>query len=238
MASHLDLEEQEQLDQIKAFWRAYGNLITWVLVGVLAAYAGWNAWQYWQRDQSSKAAGMYDEVERAVIAGDAERAAKVFADLSARYPRTAFAEQAGLITAKVQVDKAQNDAAKTTLGWVAEHATETEYRASARLRLAGLLMEAKQYDEALKQLAAAVPPSFEGLVADRRGDILFAQGKKAEAVTAYEQAYKAIDPVVDYRRVVEAKLIALGAAAVVDALAPAAAASAASPNAAASGAQP
>jgi predicted negative regulator of RcsB-dependent stress response len=212
MATHLDLEEQEQLDQLKHFWRAYGNLITWTLVLVLGAYAAWNGWNYWQRDQAGKAAGMYDEVERAALAGEADRAAKVFADLKERYPRTTFAEQAALLTAKVQFDKGQSDAAQATLAWVADNASETEYRASARLRLAGLLMDAKKHDEALKQLAGDVPPTYTALVADRRGDILLAQSKKDEAVAAYQQAFKDMAPTLDYRRLVEAKLIALGAA--------------------------
>ena len=217
MATHLDLEEQEQLDQLKHFWRAYGNLITWTLVLVLGAYAAWNGWNYWQRDQASKAGGMYDEVERAVLAGEADRAAKVFADLKDRYPGTTFAEQAALLTAQIQFDKGQADAAQATLTWVADQAREPEYRASARLRLAGLLLDAKKYDEALTRLAGDVPPSYEALVADRRGDVLQAQGKKAEAVAAYQQAFKGLERTLDYRRLVEAKLIALGAAPVDDA---------------------
>jgi predicted negative regulator of RcsB-dependent stress response len=212
MASHLDLEEQEQLDQLKHFWRQYGNALTWVLVAVLAAYAGWNGWNWWQRDQASKAGGMYDELERAVLATDADRAAKVFAEMQSRYPGTTFTEQAALLTAKAQFDKGQVDAARATLTWLAEHAGEAEYRVSARLRLAGILADAKQYDEALQQLSGSVPPSHEALVADRRGDVLLAQGKKAEAVAAFQAAHKAMDRTLDYRSLIEGKLVALGAA--------------------------
>jgi predicted negative regulator of RcsB-dependent stress response len=212
MASHLDLEEQEQLDQIKHFWAKFGNLITWVLLVVLTAYAGWNGWQYWQRDQSAKASGIYDELERSAQAGDAERVTKVWADLQSRYPSTAFAEQGGLLAAKVQFDKGQADAARGTLEWVAANAKEDEYRALARLRLAGVHLEAKRFDEALKLVTSDVPESLTALAADRRGDILQAQAKPAEAVAAYQQAWKALGKEVDYRRLVEAKLVALGAA--------------------------
>ena len=61
---HLDLEEQEQLDQLKHFWKQYGNLITWVLIAVLGAYAGWNGYQYWQRSQAAQASALYGEIER------------------------------------------------------------------------------------------------------------------------------------------------------------------------------
>ena len=211
MATQLDLQEQEQLDALKAFWNKQGNLITWTLVLVLAAFAGWNGWQWYQRDQAVKAGAMFDELDRAARAGDAERVGRVFGDLKERYPRTAFAQQGGLLAAKTQFDKGQADAAKATLVWVADNAIEEEMRTVARLRLAALQSEAKQYDEALKTLAAAKAPGFEGLVEDRRGDVLLAQGKAVEARTAYQAAYKAMGERVDYRRLIEAKMIALGA---------------------------
>jgi predicted negative regulator of RcsB-dependent stress response len=212
MATQLDLEEQEQLDQLKHFWKQYGNLITWVLILALGAFAAFNGWTWWQRDQAAKAGAMYDELDRAAQAGDAARAARIFADLKERYPRTAFAQQGGLLTAKAQVDKGQVDAARESLAWVSEHAVEPEYQTVARTRLAGVLMDQKKYDEALKQLDGATAKEFEALVADRRGDILLAQGKKDEARAAYQKAYAAMDPKVEYRRLIEAKLTAMGAA--------------------------
>jgi predicted negative regulator of RcsB-dependent stress response len=212
MATQLDLQEQEQLDALKAFWKNYGNLITWTLILVLGAFAAWNGWQYWQRDQAVKAGAMFDELDRSAQAGDAEKAGRVFADLKERFPRTAFAQQGGLLVAKAQFDKGQSDAAKASLTWVADKGVEDEMRTVARLRLAALLSEAKQYDEALKTLADAKAAGFEGLVADRRGDVLTLQGKPAEARAAYEAAYKAMDEKVDYRRLIQAKLAAMGAA--------------------------
>lgn len=213
MATHLDLEEQEQLDQLKAFWKQYGNLITWTITLALAAFAAWNGWNWWQREQAGKASAMYDALEQAAQAGDAERSAGIFKDLRERYPRTAYAGQGGLLTAKVQADKKQADAAQATLTWVADNAGETEYRTIAKLRLAGLLIDAKKYDEALKQLdAAGGGKEFEALVADRRGDVLLAQGKTEEAKAAYLAAWKAMDDKVGYRRLIDAKLTSLGAA--------------------------
>jgi predicted negative regulator of RcsB-dependent stress response len=212
MATQLDLQEQEQLDALKAFWKQYGNLITWLLIVLLGAYAGWNGWQYWQRDQGIKAGAMFDELDRSVQAGDAERSARVFKDLQDRYGRTIYAAQAGLLTARVQFDKGQADAARATLTWVAEKGADDGLKTVARLRLAGLLLDAKQPDEALKQLDAATAPGFEALVADRRGDALLAKGQKDPARAAYELAFKGMDGRQDYRRLVEAKLTAMGAA--------------------------
>ena len=221
MATSLDLQEQEQLDALKAFWKQYGNLVTWVIILALGAFAAWNGWNWWQRDQGAKAGAMYEELDRAVAAGDVDKVGRVFADLKERFPRTAFAQQAGLAAARLQFEKGRPDDAKAALTWVAGNASEDEYRTVARLRLAAVLAEAKQYDEALKQLDDAKAPTFEALVADRRGDVLLAQGKADQARTAFQAAWAAMDEKLDYRRLVEAKLVSLG-------VAPVAAASAAS----------
>ncbi|MDP9044827.1 MAG: tetratricopeptide repeat protein [Pseudomonadota bacterium] len=212
MATHLDLEEQEQLDQLKAFWSRYGNLITWLVIVVLGGFAAWNGWNYWQRDQAAKAGSMFDQLDQAAQAGDADQASRVFGDMKERFPRTAFTEQGGLLAAKVQLDKGQTDAALATLAWVSAHAAETEYQTVARLRAAGVLLDQKKYDDALKQLDGASAADFAALVDDRRGDVLAAQGKKEEAKAAYLKAWKAMDTTVDYRRLIDAKLTAMGAA--------------------------
>jgi predicted negative regulator of RcsB-dependent stress response len=227
MASPLDLQEQEQLDQIKSFWNQYGHLITWTVTLALAGFAAWNGWQWWQREQGAKAGALYDELERIAASGDVDKTARAFGDLKERFPRTLQAQQGALLAAKVQVDKAQADTALATLAWLADNAGEDELRGIARLRAAGLLLDQKKYDEALKQLDAAQqgkPREFDALIADRRGDVLAAQGKRSEAVTAWQAAYQAINAKSEYRSLIDAKLTAMGAAP-----APAAAASRAQP---------
>ena len=210
MAKHLDLEEQEQLDQLKHFWKEYGNLISWVLIFVFGAIAAWNGWQYWERTQAVQAANLYDEVERAAAAGDTARVERAFADIKDKFPRTTYAQQAGLLAAKTLVDKGNTDGAKAALVWVADKSSDEGYVAIAHLRLASLLLDSKSYDEALKQLAGDFPKAFEGLAADRRGDVFQAQGKRTEAKAEYIKAYKAFDERTEYRRLLEVKLSALG----------------------------
>jgi len=212
MATHLDLEEQEQLDQLKTFWKQYGNLVTWLLIAVLAGYAAWNGWNYWQRDQAVKAGAMFDQLDKAAQAGDADQAGRIFGDMKERFPRTAFTQQGGLLAAKVQFEKGQADAALVSLAWVGSNAAESEYQTVARLRAAGVLLDQKKYDDALKQLDGASAPEFAALVADRRGDVLLAQGKADDAKAAFNKAWLAMDSKVEYRRLIEAKLTALGAA--------------------------
>ena len=210
MASHLDLEEQEQLDELKAFWKRWGNLITWGLTAVLVAYASWQGYNYYQRDQAAKAAAMYDELDRAVQAADADKTGAVFKDLKERFPRTAYAAQAALQTAKVQFDKGQIDNARASLIWAVDNASEVQMRDIARLRLAGVQLDAKQFDDAAKTLDAVKSPDFAALVADRRGDLFTLQAKPDLAKAEYQKAYAAMDKSLEYRKLIEAKLASLG----------------------------
>ncbi|NDP37782.1 MAG: tetratricopeptide repeat protein [Rhodoferax sp.] len=210
MAKQLDLEEQEQLDELKHFWKSYGNAITWALIVVLGAFASWNFYQYWQRSQATQAAAMFDEVERVVTAADAAKIDRAFADMKDRFAATTYAHQAGLLVAKHYYDVGNVDAAKSALTWVVDKSSDPGYQAVAKLRLAGLLMDSKAFDEALTQLSGSFPASFEALVADRKGDILLLQGKKQEAIAEYEKAFKSFDQRTEYRRLVEVKLNSLG----------------------------
>ena len=210
MANHLDLEEQEQLDQLKHLWNTWGTLISSVLLVVTVALVGWNGYQYWLNRQASQAAALYDAVDVAARAGDQGRMAQAFGDLKAKYAGTTQAGQAGLALAKTLVEAGNEDGAKEVLTWVASQSGDEGLKALARLRLASVLMDQKNYDEALKQLSSGVPLEFEAAAADRRGDIYLSQDKRTEAVAEYSKAYKLLEDSVEYRRLVEVKLGALG----------------------------
>jgi len=210
MATPLDLEEQEQLDQIKHFWNTWGTLITSVLLVAALAFAGWNGWQYYQRSQAAQAAALYDTLERNVEAGDPALVDRTFGEMKDRFGSTIYAQQAGLLAAKALHDKGNADGSRAALTWVADKAIDPGYQAIARLRLAAELLDSKAYDDALKQLGGSFPKEFEPLVADRKGDIYLAQGKRDEARAEYQKAWSAFEPRTDYRRLVEIKLNAVG----------------------------
>lgn len=210
MANHLDLEEQEQLDQLKHFWKQYGNLITWGLIVVLGSVAAWNGYNIWQRNQSVQAAAMYDEVEKVVRGGDVQKAERAFTDMRDRFSKAVYTQQAGLLVAKMAYEAGKTDSAKSTLSWLSENAADKGYASVARLRLSAVLIEGKAYDDALKLLGAGMVEEFTALADDRKGDIYALQGKKAEAKAEYQKAYKAFDEQSEYRRLVSVKLNALG----------------------------
>jgi predicted negative regulator of RcsB-dependent stress response len=210
MANQLDLEEQEQLDELKHFWSKYGNLISGVLIVVMLALAGWNGYNYWQRSQAAQAAAMYDEMGKSLAGGDVAKAERTFNDMKDRYARATYTQQAGLALAKMAADASKPDVAKAALQWVADKSGDEGYAAIASLRLANIYLDAKQYPEALKALDAAKGDAFAALVSDRRGDVLLLQGQRDAAKAAYLTAFKAFDERSEYRRLVRVKLNALG----------------------------
>jgi predicted negative regulator of RcsB-dependent stress response len=211
MASPLDLEEQEQLDELKHFWKRWGDLITWVLIAVLGSYAAWMGWQSYTAKQAMQSAALYDTVERAALGGDMALLDRSVSDIKDKFASTSYAQQAALLAARVYNDKDRKADAKAQLSWVIDKASDEGYQALARLRLAALLVEDKAYDDARKQLSAKTPAAFAPLMSDRLGDLAVLQSQPTEAVQHYKAAWKGFEPNADYRRLVAVKLAALGA---------------------------
>jgi predicted negative regulator of RcsB-dependent stress response len=211
MSKHLDLEEQEQLDQLKYFWKQYGNAITWLLILVMGSYAGWNGYQYWQKQQSTKAGALFDEVERAASTGDTSKLERAWNDMKDRFPGTTYAAQSALLAGKTFQQAEKFDAAVAALKWASESASDEASVQLARLRLANLQIQQKAYDDASKTLAKPFTPAFTGLALDIQGDLYMAQNKSQDAVKAYTDAWSKLEVNNEYRRLVQAKLNALGA---------------------------
>jgi predicted negative regulator of RcsB-dependent stress response len=207
-----DLEEQEQLASMKAWWNRYGNLLTWLLIIALAAYAGWSGWNYYQRNQSAQAALLYEELQRAVAAKDNARVQRAAGDMQDKYGRSAYAQMSALTAARAAFDANDLKAAKAQLQWVIDNGRDDEYKAIAKIRLAGILLDEKAYDDGLKLLSGDFPAQFAGAVADRKGDILVAQNKMEEARAAYLLALDKTDQRNPGRQLIQLKLDAIGGA--------------------------
>ena len=205
-----DLEEQEQIETLKSWWAKFGNLVTWLVIAGLTAYAGWSGWNYYQRNQAAQAGQLYDEMSKAVAAKDNVKVLRAATDMREKFARTAYAEMAALTAAKLAFDSNDLNGAKAQLQWVVDNGRDEEYRALARIRLAGVLLDEKAYEEGLKVLSAGVPAAFASARADRRGDLLMAQNKVAEARTAYQEALQKADAKSPGRQLIQLKLDAIG----------------------------
>ena len=208
----LDLQEQEQIDTLKAWWKDNSNWVLGIVVAALVVVLGWRGWETYQNNQASQAATLYQQFVEQLSSNDAKRVNDAAAAVMDKYSGSAYAPRAALIAA--QVNEADKDVAKarTQLQWVIDHAKEEGLRSVAMLRMASLLLDAKDDAGALKLLDEKHPASFDALYLDMKGDVLAAEGKQAQARTAYQQAYDKLDAKNNYRNLVQMKMDALGAA--------------------------
>ena len=208
----LDLQEQEQIEALKAWWNDNGNYLLGALLVIAVAMGGWRGWQYYQHKQSSDAATLYSEFTMQLGSNDAKRVNDAAAAVMDRFASTPYAARAALLAAQVNEMVKDTAHAKSQLQWVIDHAAEAALKDVARLRLASVLLDEKNYPDAMKLLEARHPASFDGLYADVRGDVLSAQGKTGEARTAFKLAYEKINAQSMYRNLIQMKLDALGSA--------------------------
>ena len=205
-----DLEEQEQLDEIKAWWKQYRNLVLLAVVAAAVTVGSIQGWRYYQNKQAFEAGGLYIQMQSAVDSGDPKKAQDIAAMLVDRYPRTGYAGLAALTGAKAAYESGDTAAAKTRLQWVADNGKDAEMRDIARLRLAAVLLDEKSHDAALTLLAAPHADTLSALYADLKADVLVAQGKSEEARGAYQLALDKSAARSAYRALIQVKLDALG----------------------------
>lgn len=185
--AHYDLEEQEQLDSIKTWWKMYGNLVSGALLAVSLSVLAWQGWGRYQAGQSAEAAAIYSVLEQAVALHDLQKVKSAAGELAEKYGNTSYAALGTLLAAKESFEAGDLKTARAQLTWVADKGRD-EIRDLARLRLAAVLLDEKVFDEALKHLDAKHAPAFDARFLDLKGDVLAAQGKKPEARTAYQAA--------------------------------------------------
>jgi predicted negative regulator of RcsB-dependent stress response len=205
-----DLEEQEQIDAIKAWWNEYGTLVVLALAACFITIAAFQGWRYYRTQQSGNAATLFSQLDQAERGNDPKRVRDIAAQIVDKYGSTPYGAMAALAAAKASYNTGEIEEAKKNLQWAVDKAKQDEIRDVSRLRLAGVLLDEKKYDEALKVLSAKPSEAYATLYSDLRGDVLAEQGKAAEARAAYQAALEKLDAGSPYRRIVEVKLDALG----------------------------
>jgi predicted negative regulator of RcsB-dependent stress response len=205
-----DLEEQEQIAEIKAWWKRYGNLVLLATTAALLTVAAHQGWRYYRFQQSLSAITLYEQLEQAERAAEHKKVRDIAAQITNKYGPTVYATMAALASAKAAFLTGDLATAKAQLQWVVDNARDDEIKDIARLRLAGVLLDEKNYDAALKALEKKPVDSLTGLYADLKGDILAAQGKHAEARSAYQLALDKSESGSAYRATIQLKLDALG----------------------------
>jgi predicted negative regulator of RcsB-dependent stress response len=207
-----DLEEQEQIETLKSWWKQYGTLVLLGVVACLVTIAAIQGWRYYRAQQAERASVLFNQLEQAEAANDSKKVRDIAVQIIDKHGSSQYAAMASLAAAKASFATGELESARKNLQWAMENARDKEMRDVARLRLAGILLDEKKYDEALKLVSTEPTPAYAPLYADRRGDILAAQGKAQEARAAYQSALEKLDTRSQYRALVEMKLDATGAA--------------------------
>jgi len=205
-----DLDEQERLDELKAWWKRWGNLVMFGLAVVIAAAAGWRYWQNRVTPHSLEAATVYEQLTQSLATNNVKAAREAGAMLIDQYKGTAYAPRAALLLARLNVGAKDLKSAQNQLEWAAANSKEPAVKDLARLRLAAVQLDQKEYDAALKTLSGSHSDAFAFRFQDLKGDVLLAQGKTAEARAAYQTAFGKMAEDNAYRNIVELKLDALG----------------------------
>lgn len=211
----LDLEEQEQLEELKAWWRKHGMM---VLAGVgifVTGVVGWKGWQTWTTTESAESMMQFERAMQAAMSNDAKTVKDVTGQLMERslfmgVGRSGYAVPAAWLAGKTNYSAGDLQSAEAQYQFALQHADDKGLEQLARLRLAAIKLDRKDYDGALKLLAVTPEPGFAGLFADLKGDVLAIQNKPAEARVAYQLALDKFDAKSPLKAMIEAKLDSLG----------------------------
>ena len=205
----LDLEEQEQVDELKALWKKYGSYVTKGAIAFFVLYALFQGWGYYQNKQSLGASELYQSIT-VIDEKNTKEIMQKSQSLIDEFSGTPYAGRAAILFAKASYAESLKDKTKEKLEWASRHAKESATESIALIQLGQILVEEKKYDEALKKANDVDNEGYLGLANDLKGDILNAMNKKEDAKKAYLEALKRFGPKDPYARFTQEKLEALG----------------------------
>lgn len=208
MAAHL--EEQQELDNFKYFWKTTGKWLFAVLILAALGYLGYTVYQNRTASQNQEAAAVLaDIVEKAQNKAPQNEINAELTKLQQSYPHSISAAQATLMAAATEFDAQRYDVAEGHLKWVLSNQQDSLIQALAAQRLGVVLLQQKKYDAALAALDTPVEADFAPLLLETKGDVYFAQGKNQDAVKSYTRALEQLPPNAVARELLQMKLDSL-----------------------------
>lgn len=188
MATHYD--DEAELENLKRWWNEnWKSLAAGLIIG-LGGIGGYEGYRRYNQAQAERASQVYEDLKTAITNKKSDDAVSIGDSLIKDFGKTPYATSAALRLAQLAVEQGKLDEAATRLQWVASNSKDDGLRDLAKLRLARVLWQQKKPDEALKQLEGQTG-AYGALASELRGDIKLAQGDRAAARAAYEEALKA-----------------------------------------------
>lgn len=186
-----DVHEQHELEALKSWWKSNGNA---VIIGVsvaLAGVIGWQSYQSYQQTNQEAASARYEALHNPAAQKDFAQVSSEAKQLLVDQPNSPYAVGAAFLLAKHAVEQADWEGAQTHLRWVLAHNQEPHWQALATIRLARVLVEAAQYDQAIVLLDQAQPKmtaAFQAMADYVRGMALMQQQHPEAAQKAFASA--------------------------------------------------
>lgn len=200
------LTEQEQIEQLKKWFRVYGlPAILGVVVGISLFY-GWNYYQSNQTRILTHASRVYDEMLTDRAQNNAESTVVQAQKLLRNYPHTPYGQMAALMLAHEAIAKQDYEEALKQLNWVMDHSKQAALRQIARLRIARIYITQQKPEEAIQLLKTVDDKNFSGLMNEVLGDAELALNHTTEAQAAYQQALQELPNSEQIRPLLEMKL--------------------------------
>ena len=181
--------EEQQVEALKKWWKENStSLIFGLLVGVTALF-GWRYYVDQNHIHAVQASDLYMQVMRSTSLNIVDdKTIDMHNKLLNEYSDTPYAALSSLALAKSEYEKDNVEAAATQLELAVKYAADEEIKQIASLRLAGVYIEQKKYDEASALLNAAHETAFDAQYEELKGDLYVAKGDVAQARTAYDRA--------------------------------------------------
>jgi len=214
------LTDDEQLEHVKRLSAEYGP---WVIGGVVIATIlmfGYRQYQSHTNDRALRAATQFSAMTDALERDDRNTSRQIADGLIKDYSGSPYADQAGLVLARLSVDEGQLAQAIPPLTQVMNGSKDADLKQIARLRLARVLIDQGKPDEAIKTLTESVPGAFAALYHQVRGDAFYSKKDLNAAAAEYKAALGASDARGADSGLLELKIADLGAAPAPAAVAP------------------
>ena len=191
--------EDEQVEQIKKWWKSNGKQIIAGAVIGLAGIWGWNSYSSYQDQQLLEARALYLN-----YASDSSNVG-AYEKLSEDFANSSYTDQATLLMAKNLFDEGNYSEALNLIEPLTEH-SNSMISSSAILRLASIYLQTSQHDKALTLLKPYSDESFGGLVHNLMGDIYLDIGNKSKAQEHFSKALDAVTENSNLGQLIQIKL--------------------------------
>jgi predicted negative regulator of RcsB-dependent stress response len=193
VAEHLS--DEEQLENLKRWWKENGLFTIAAVVLCIGGYFGWDNWKANQQQKMETASELYQQMMEVAIVEPGQKANdtqhrlvnELATQLKEEFSSSQYARYGALLVAKLAVEKNDLDAAAEQLRWALDDADEG-LGLVIKLRLAKVEASRDNIDLALSMLNGVDAQTLSSAYAEARGDFYLMKGDKTAAYEAYKQA--------------------------------------------------